>query len=144
MFREHLRDQMSNLGLTLLEFGKALEVRCNNLLREALDGAPGSVRYLNIDGTSRDVTATPLGLHDLARYLSERETGDHLCHTLKEGAQFFAVDLPPILGDFAKARNVVAHHKLVERETVVYWRNRLCRVGQGGVLVRLASTTVTP
>jgi hypothetical protein len=43
MFREHLRDQMFDLGLTLLEFGKALEVRCNNLLREALDGAPGVV-----------------------------------------------------------------------------------------------------
>jgi hypothetical protein len=140
MFREHLRDQMSNLGLTLLEFGKALEVRCNNLLREALVGAPDSVRYLNIDGTSRDVTATPLGLHDLARYLSARETGDYLSHTLKEGAQFFAVELPPILDDFVKVRNVVAHHKLVERETVVYWRNRLCGVGCDGVTTRLAGT----
>jgi hypothetical protein len=113
-------------------------VRCNNLLREALDGAPGSVRYLNIDGTSRDVTTTPLGLHDLARYLSERQTGDYLCRKLKEGAQFVTVELPPILDDFAKVRNVVAHNKLVERETVVQWRNRLCGVGGDGVLVRLA------
>jgi hypothetical protein len=138
MFREHLRDQMFDLGLTLLEFGKALEVRCNNLLREALDGAPGSVRHLNIDGTSRDMTATPLGLHDLARYLSERETGDYLCRTLKDGAQFFAVELPRVLDKFADVRNQVAHQELVERDLVVQWRNRLCGVGQDGVLVRLA------
>jgi hypothetical protein len=82
-----------------------------------------------------------LGLHDLARYLSERETGDYLCRKLKEGAQFFPVELPRVLDDFAKVRNVAAHHKLVEREIVVYWRNRLCGVGCEGVLVKLARVT---
>jgi hypothetical protein len=115
-----------------------LEVRCNNLLREALDGAPGSVRYLNIDGTSRDVTATPLGLHELARYLSERESTEYLCRNLAHGARFLTSELPSILDEFAGVRNQVAHQELVERDVVVQWRNRLCGVGQDGALVRLA------
>jgi hypothetical protein len=135
-------DQMFDLGLTLLEFGKALEVRCNNLLREAVDGPPGSVRYLNIDGTGRDVTATPLGLHDLARYLSDRETGDYLCRNLTEYVQLFAVELPPSLDDFARVRNVVAHHTLGERDVVVQWRNRPCGVEQDRVLERLGVTAI--
>jgi hypothetical protein len=123
----------------LLKFGKALEVRCNKLLREALVGASGSVRYLNIDGASRDATATPLGLHDLAQYLSERETGEYLCRRLKEGAQFVTVALPNVLDEFAIVRNQVAHQELVERDVVVQWRHRLCGVGGDGVLVRLGS-----
>jgi hypothetical protein len=138
MFREHVRDQMFVLGLTLLEFGKALEVRCNNLLREALEGAPGAVRYLNINGESRDVTKGHLGLKEIARYLSERETAAYLCRRIKDGAHFLTVELPRILDDFANVRNQVAHKELVERDEVVRWRNWLCGVGRDGVLVRLA------
>jgi hypothetical protein len=138
MFREHLRDQMFDLGLALLEFGKALEVRCNNLLREALEGAPGAVRYLNMDGESRDVTKGHLGLKEIARYLSERETAAYLCRRIKDGAQFLTVELPRILDDFANVRNQVAHKELVERDEVVRWRSWLCGVGRDGVLVRLA------
>jgi hypothetical protein len=84
------------------------------------------------------VTTTPLGLHDLARYLSERESTEYLCRKLAHGARFLTSELPSILDEFGKVRNQVAHQELVERDVVVRWRNRLCGVGQDGVLVRLA------
>jgi hypothetical protein len=138
MFREHARDQMFDLGLALLEYAKALEVRCNNLIRDALDDAPGAIRYTNVDGHSRDVTRQNLGLKDIARYLSERETGDYLCGRFRRGAKFLTVELPQTLDKFADVRNQVAHQELVERDEVVRWRNWLCGVGRDGVLVRLA------
>jgi hypothetical protein len=137
MFREHLRDQMFDLGLALLEFGKALEVHCNTLLRQALVDAPPAVRYWNIDGRSRLVTERPLGLARLAEYLTDREVSDYLCRRLTNGG-FFVRELPPVLDELAQARNKVAHQELVERDEVVRWRELLCGVGCEGVLVRLA------
>ena len=137
MFRGHVRDQMFDLGLVLLEYAKALEVRCNTLLRQTLVDAPPAVRYWNIDGQSRLVTERPLGLARLAEYLTDREVSDYLCRRLTNGG-FFVRELPPVLDALAEARNKVAHQELVERDEVVRWRDLLCGVGCEGVLVRLA------
>jgi hypothetical protein len=95
-----------------------------------------------MDGESRDVTKGHLGLKEIARYLSERETGAYLCRRIKDGAQLLTVELPQILDDFADVRNQVAHKELVERDEVVRWRNSLCGVGRDGVLARLAGVTI--
>jgi len=52
---------------------------------------------------------------------------------------FLTVELPRVLDQFAEIRNQVAHQELVERDTVIEWRSRLCGVGCDGVLVRLAT-----
>ena len=57
MFRANIRDQMFDLGLTLLEFAKALEVRCNTLLRMALAGAPPAVKRPAAERASSPRTA---------------------------------------------------------------------------------------
>jgi hypothetical protein len=128
---------MFDLGLVLLEYAKALEVRCNTLLRQALMDAPPVVRYWNIDGQSRLVAERPLGLARLAEYLTDREVSSYLCWRLTNGG-FFVTELPPVLDDLADVRNKVAHQELVERDEVVRWRDLLCGVGCDGVLVRLA------
>jgi hypothetical protein len=137
MFRANIRDQMFDLGLTLLEFAKALEVRCNTLLRTALADAPPTVRWFNRDGASVDVSEALLSLGELARYLSDREVATYLCSRLRNGG-FISTELPVVIGEVAELRNSVAHGSLVEREDVVLWRNRLCGVGCDGVLTRLA------
>jgi hypothetical protein len=137
MFREHRRDQLFDLGLALLEYAKALEVRCNTLIRQALADAPPRVRYWNRDGRSLAVTDHPLGLTQLASYLTDREVSDYLCRRLTNGG-FFVTELPPVLDQLAKLRNDVAHQELVERDEVVRGREWLCGVGRDGVLVRLA------
>jgi hypothetical protein len=133
---------MVDLVLVLLEYAKALEVRCNTLLRQTLVDAPPAVRYWNIDGQSRLVTERPLGLARLAEYLTDREVSDCLCRRLTNGG-FFVSELPPVLDELAQARNKVAHQELVERDEVVRWRDLLCGVGCEGVLVRLARVGVS-
>jgi hypothetical protein len=137
MFRANIRDQMFDLGLTLLEFAKALEVRCNALLHTALDDAPPGVRWFNRDGTSVDASEALLSLGELARYLSGRDVATYLCARLTNGG-FVSTELPLVIGEIAELRNSVAHGVLVEREDVMRWRNRLCGVGCDGVLTRLA------
>jgi hypothetical protein len=137
MFREHLRDQMFDLGLALLEFGKALEVRCNNLLREALEPATGSERFLTVGGASQDITTFQMMMSQIITLLKQRTTAAYLRKTQRNG-DYLTVALPEILTQFAAVRNKVAHQDLVERDVVIDWRNRLCGVGSDGVLVRLA------
>jgi hypothetical protein len=55
VFWEHARDQKFDLGLALLEYAKALEVHCNNLLRKGLahtTGAGGRGRISPVIETS--------------------------------------------------------------------------------------------
>jgi hypothetical protein len=137
MFREHVRDQMFDLGLTLLEFGKALEVRCNNMLRATMKDATDSERFLAVAGQHQGITTFQMTLGQIVTFLKQRTTATFLRNGSADG-EFLAVSLPAILTDFTAVRNKVAHQDLVERETVIQWRNRLCGVGSDGVLARLA------
>jgi hypothetical protein len=137
MFREHVRDQMFDLGLALLEYAKALEVHCNSLIRTSLMHASVAERCKNVDGRSRDLTTEALNLRELALALGDPELR-HLFNRHLRGAEYLTGIVPGYLKKFADVRNRVAHQELVDRDEVVQWRNELCGIGCDGVLVRLA------
>jgi hypothetical protein len=121
----------------LLEFGKALEVHCNNLLREAVEPATGPERFLTVGSASQDITTFQMMLSQIITLLKQRTTAAYLRKTRRDG-DYLAVSLPEILTQFAAVRNKVAHQDLVERKVVIRWRDLLCGVGADGVIARLA------
>lgn len=137
MFRNNVRDQMFDLGLALLELAKALEVRCNALVRQAMRTAPPALRCVNRNGASHDVLNAHLTLGELRRLLEDAPVADFIRRRLVR-AEVLVGEVPSVIDTIVELRNKVAHKELVDREEVIRWRNCLCGVGCDGLLVRLA------
>ena len=56
VFRLHRTDAAFDLAAVVLDLAKAIEVQVNVVLRVAMQGADRTVRYVNIDGRSRDLS----------------------------------------------------------------------------------------
>ncbi len=140
MLRDHRQDPGSDLGSVITDYGKALELQTNAILRAAMKGAPDAARLVKLEShTGVLPDALPLTLGQLARALGgERDLADHLCNVLKDGA-WFTHEFAVILDNFTnEARNPAAHGEMVSRESIVRWRNRLLGVGAESVMCRLA------
>jgi len=139
IFRDNRSNAAFDFAPVLGGFAKALEVECNARLRRGLLGAPAERRQANVEGRTLDLgTRQHLSLGQLARAIGgERALNHALVQRLRHG-DWFANQLPPILDAFREVRNEGAHELPIDRETAVYWRNRLVGVGCQGVLVDLA------
>ena len=139
MWRDHAGDLMFDFSAILIEYCKALEVRCNYLLKQALAGAPERLCCQNRDGKSINVTqGRQLNLSELADFIGgDQERIGFLKQRLKDG-DWFTGQLPPVLKDLAGIRGRAAHEQDVDRETVQAHRSRLCGIGQPGVFPSLA------
>src|SRR5690606_16834386 len=136
-------DPAFDCASVLLEYCKALEVRCNWILRHALDGAPPELRFLNVNGRSVDVTdGHQLNLRELAKLIgSEREMANYLAKRLEHGP-WFAGNLPSVLDELAEHRGPAAHQDPLDRSVVSHWRQQLCGIGCEGHFVNLARVKV--
>ena len=139
LYREHSQDPNFDFSAVLVEFAKAVEVRCNELLPGALNGAPQELRYYNRDGRGVEIgMAQPQNLGELARFIGgDRLRVDYLNQHLDNG-RWFTGQLPPILEELASLRNPAAHSGTVFQEDARRWRNRLCGVGGMGLFLELA------
>jgi len=142
IWRDHAADPAFDFSPVIVEFGKALEVRCNWVLRQALQGAPPEVRVVNVDGKSTDVTrGTLLPLGQLARVLGDSQAVNERCRRKLKSGDWFSASVPPILDALAKLRNPGSHSARVDREAAGQWRRQLMGVGCEGEFVRLARVT---
>jgi hypothetical protein len=138
IWRDHADDPAFDFSPVILEFSKALEVRTNRLLREALVNAPADIRCTNQDGRTVDVTRTrPLSVAGLAHFIRNSGTlvqwlRDHLV----EGV-WFVGSLPVVLDALVELRNNAAHSGTIERDEAGHWRRQLMGVGCEGDFVRL-------
>ncbi len=140
MLRDHRQDPGSDLSAVITEYGKALELQTNAVVRGAMKGAPAAARLVKLEShTAQLPEELPLTLGKLARVLGgERDLAGHLCKVLKDGA-WFTREFAVILDNFtSEVRNPASHGEVVSRETIVRWRNRLLGVGAESVMCRLA------
>ena len=140
VFRDHRHDPGSDLGAVITDYGKALELQTNAILRAAMHNAPDAARRVKLEAhTALLPDDLPLTLGQLARTLGgEPDLASHLCSVLKDG-RWFTREFAVILDGFTReARNPAAHGEAVSRETVVRWRNRMLGVGGESVLGRVA------
>jgi len=138
IWRDHADDPAFDFSPVIVEFGKALEVRCNRLLRHAVQGAPDGVRTAVIDGRPTDLTRGPLlSLGQLARVLGESQPVNERCRRRLQGGEWFATSIPPILDALSKLRNPGSHSARVDRDEAGQWRRQLMGVGCEGEFVKL-------
>jgi hypothetical protein len=143
IWRDHAADPAFDFSPVIVEFGKALEVRCNWALRQALQGAPPEVRVVNIDGKSVDLGRGPLlSLGQLARVLGESQPVNERCRRRLQGGDWFAASVPPILDALSKLLNPGSHSARVDRDAAGQWRRQLMGVGCEGEFVRLGRVRV--
>ncbi len=140
LFRTHRNDAAFDLSMVIVDFAKAFEVQVNRIVRTSLASAPPEVRYINIDGRSKDLVRDgPWGLGELAIAIGEdRWRNDWFKKHLHNG-EWFAVSLPPVMDEIRRIRNDGAHGTLVERERIVAIRSRILGIGCVGNLVELAA-----
>lgn len=133
VFRDHRHEPGFDFSPVVTNLAKALEVEVNRVLRLEMSGAPPAVKFYNKDGRSVDLAASGhLGLNDLARAISDdRARIDYL---RRKRGNWFAEQLPPVLDGLRGARNPGAHSATVSREVAIQWRNRICGVGELGVV----------
>jgi hypothetical protein len=138
-FRTYRGDAAYDFTPVVVNFGKALEVQCNAILRRALARTPMKARLVRFEGGTVDVLSRgPLSLRQLARALGgEPALVAALGPTLTD-SRWFTGQLPSILDAFADIRNPAAHSTRVDRIVATDWRDRLLGVGCEGVLVQLA------
>jgi len=139
LWRDHANDLMFDFSAVLVEYCKAVEVRCNYLLRKAMAAAaPGLVSYFR-NGKQYDVReGRQLTLRELATYIgNNRERVGFLRERLTEGL-WFTGQLPPVLTELAEVRGPAAHEVTIDRSVAQRFRERLCGIGQEGVFPLLA------
>lgn len=143
LWRDHSHDPAFDCASVLLEYCKALEVRCNWILRHALDGAPPEFRFLNVNGRSVDVTeGYQLNLRVMAKLIGgDKAMVTFLGKRLEHGA-WFTGQLPSVLDKLAEDRGTAAHDKAPDRAAVAQWRQELCGIGYDGHFVNLARVKV--
>ena len=139
MWRDHDGDLMFDFSAVLIEYCKALEVRCNYILKHALAGTPERLCCQNRDGKSINVSqGRQLNLNELSVFIGgDQERVGLLKQKLKEG-DWFTSQLPPILKTLAGIRGAAAHEQDIDRDTVRAHRAQLCGIGQPGVFPQLA------
>ncbi len=140
VFRDHRHDPGSDLGTVITDYGKALELQTNTILRAAMHNAPDAARRVKLEShTALLPDDLPLTLGQLARTLGgERDLATHLCRVLNDG-KWITGEYAVILDNFtSEARNPATHGDAVSRETIVRWRNRMLGVGGESVMCRLA------
>lgn len=145
LWRDNANDAAFDSSPVLLEYCKALEVHCNQLLRRALADAPPALRSRNVDGKSVDATGRrQLTLREIAKLVGgEREVKDHLSKRLEHGT-WFTNTLPAVLDALAEFRGPVAHQQAPDRADVARWRQQLCGIGCEGHFVNLAKVKPKP
>ncbi len=142
LFRAHRNDAAFDLSMVVVDLAKTFEVQVNRVLRASLAQAPSSVRYVNIDGHSRDlVREGPWGLGELGIAIAEDKGRNDWFKKHLQNGEWFAVSLPPVMDAVRRLRNEGAHGGVVTRERVVELRNELIGVGCKGSLVELAGVT---
>jgi hypothetical protein len=139
LWRDHATDLMFDFSAILLEYCKAIEVRCNHVLRGAMALAEPRIRCYNRDGRSVDVgDGRQLNLRELATFIGDdQERVGFLKGQLSQGS-WFTGQLPPVLRELADARGPAAHADAVDRGALQRLRDRLCGIGQEGVFPMLA------
>ena len=143
LYRENIEEPGFDAGAVIVEFGKALEVRCNRLLRTALQDLSVRDRSFNIEDRSSDFTeGGPCSLGQLAHLLSEEPGLRNVLSERLDYFQWFLASLPPILGQLSTLRNKAAHTGMLSRDEVTYWRNYLMGIGFDGIFARLALVTL--
>ena len=139
LYRSHRSDPAFDFGNVCVDFGRALEVQCNDLLRRIMPKLSREERLANIEGHTVDLAdGHHLMLGQLGRAIGgERRLNEALALRLEHGG-WFTSSLPAVLEEFARVRNAGAHVARVDRRTATHWRNQLLGVGCTGVFVDLA------
>lgn len=138
VYRDHVAEPAFDFAAVIIEYSKALEIHCNALLRKTLARAPAELRWLNVDGSTVDLTrGEPLSLTLFGRVIGHEQK---ICHYLRghlTHGDWFIAAIPGILSDFAKTRNAGAHSRRVQRDEASLWRSRLLGIGCQGYLASL-------
>ena len=134
LYRAHWREPGFDLGLTVMDFAKAVEVQASVIVRAALRDAPLVVRMANVNGTSVDLArASTLSLGELGRVLADdRARYEYLGRVLSDGSWFAGEFSAYLTGELAELRNRAAHPGAVTPEEAARVRARLMGVGQPG------------
>lgn len=139
LFRAHRNDAAFDLSMVVVDFAKAFEVQVNRIVRTSLASAPPEVRYMNIDGGSKDLVRDgPWGLGELAIAIGQDKGRNEWFKKQLQNGEWFAASLPPVMDDVRRARNDAAHGGKVERERIAALRSAVIGVGCKGSLVELA------
>ena len=137
-FRTHRSDAGFDFTPVVVDLAKAMEVQANLVVRQALAGAPPSVREVNVDGTPRDLTrGAGLSLGQLGRVIAGGPVAQALDARLRDG-QWLTRQGAYVLQEVARHRNPAAHAEPVTRPVAERLRNQLLGVGCYGDLVKLA------
>jgi hypothetical protein len=143
LWRDHAHDPAFDCASVLIEYCKALEVRCNWLLQRALAEAPPDLRFLNVDGKSVELTGgRQLNLRELAKAIGGSDQMVRYLGQRLEQAAWFTGQLPAVLDELADLRGPAAHQHAMERAEVARWRRQLCGIGCEGHFVNLARVKV--
>jgi hypothetical protein len=139
IFRDHLDDGSFDLSPVIVELSKAVEVMCTAVLRPALEKAPADVMaQIRSDRLPSGWSVRAPSLAEFADIVGgSKQVSQYLRRVLRNG-DWVVTSLPPILDQFAKVRNEVAHSRSAERSEVVRWREQLVGIGCEGALVQLA------
>lgn len=116
VFRTHQGDAGLDFSAVVVNLAKALEVQANLVVRRGLAGAQPDRRRVNVDGTTRDLSASPaLSLGQLGRVLAEeRPLAEALTARLRDG-DWLVGQMAYVLRDVARHRNPAAHSEPVSR-----------------------------
>jgi hypothetical protein len=139
-FRDHRADAGYDFAGMIVNLGKALEVQCNAVLRQALAKVPAKHRMAKMQDRTVDLFEHhPLMLGELARALAGEATLVAALGGALTNAPWFTGQLPSILDAFSSVRNPAAHQARVGRDIATHWRNRLLGVGCKGDMIELAA-----
>jgi hypothetical protein len=143
LWRDNAHDPAFDCGSVLVEYCKAMEVRCNWLLAQAMKGAPDAIRYDNVNGRSADLSGSQqFTLVELASAIAKEKARATFLSGRPENGGWFTGQLPAILEALAKLRGPAAHSEAPDRADVARWRQQLCGVGCEGHFVNLAKVKV--
>ena len=146
LFRAHRGDPGFDFAPVVVDLAKAFEVQVNNILREALRGAPAAERMVNVQGQTVDLASgsAMLSLGEIARVVGEdRARVEALRGRLAHG-EWFVASLPPILRQLAEVRNRAAHTERITRETATALRSQLVGIGCAGAVAELGKVRPRP
>ncbi len=143
LYRDHQQDMAFDFSPVIVEYCKAVEVRTNKLLWNALGKLPERERSVNVGGRSEVFAKDrPWSMQRLQVLMTEsRKRMDDLVARLENG-KWFAEQFPPILSALAAFRGPAAHSQVVSKKEARHWRNQLCGIGCHGVFEELARVRV--